>query len=138
MKIVCPKCSRIVRLTDRECGCGQSLTLGSVIRFYWNSLSEKTKDAAVVQCAHCPAAVPLGSAWCPSCNRPVNVRTAFDSVVNPPRRRWRRFFASLAPMERLRWEARTQWAYMVFSLSLFWWMLSVVEERFPGDLTSPN
>gem|GEM_PF-6596245 len=36
-------------------------------------------------------------------------------------------------MERLRWEARTQWAYMVFSLSLFWWMLSVVEERFPGN-----
>lgn len=133
MNIVCPKCTRIFRLSDRKCRCGLELTLRSVIRFYWNRLFEKAKDAAVVQCGNCPAAVPLGSAWCPACQRPVNVRSAFDSVVNPPRRRWSRFFASMAPMERLRWEARTQWAYMLFSLSVFWWMLSVVEERFPGN-----
>jgi hypothetical protein len=133
VNIVCPKCTRTFRLSDRKCGCGLELTLRSVIRFYWNRLFEKAKDAAVVQCGNCPAAVPLGSAWCPACQRPVNVRSAFDSVVNPPRRRWSRFFASMAPMERLRWEARTQWTYMLFSLSLLWWVLAIVDERFPGD-----
>ena len=134
MNIVCPNCSRVCRLNDQTCSrCSLPLNFGSVIRFYWNRLWRTAKAAAVVRCGHCSAAVPMQSAWCPACHGQVNVRSAIDAVVEPPKRKWRQLFASMAPLERLRWESRTQWMYMLFSLSLLWWVLAIVDERFPGD-----
>ena len=133
MKIACPRCAHVVGLNSRACSrCGLAMSLGSVVKYYWKRLWKGVQAAAVVRCGRCSSPVPLRSAWCPVCLSPVTLRSAIDSVVQPSKRNWRWFLAAAnASPEAKR---RIQWMYLLFSLSLLWWTLALVEERFAGGL----
>ena len=127
----CPNCGVGVGLNDRLCsGCKQPLGIVSLLDFYWNRLRQGVAAAAVIRCAKCPAAVPIGKSNCPSCGHPLSVGVAVDSVVQPPKRRLFAWAKSATPETKL----RVRWMYFLFSLAILWWTLAVVQERFPGNI----
>lgn len=126
MTFACPNCDRDVDLKTNACpGCGQALSLGGVLRCYWRNLV----GAANFKCPGCGHANPLSANLCSSCKKPITVERAVDLVVAPRKRQVLQWATSATPETR----KRVQRMYFLLSLGVLWWMLAIVEERFPGS-----
>lgn len=137
MKLSCPKCSHACGMFQGECPeCGFSLSLQSVLGFYWNRFCEKLSMSTSLRCPQCGFANPLKAAHCEKCQAPLTVESAVNSVVDPPRRRWRKFLSEVTPATK----RRIQWCYLIFSAASLWWLLAYVEKDggswFPNMLLS--
>ena len=126
MTFACPSCDGGVDLRTSACPrCGQVLSLGAVLRCY----GRKLVGAANFKCPECGRATPLSTKVCPACNKPLTVDSAVDLVVTPRKRQVLQWAASATPETR----KRVQRMYFLLSLAILWWMLAIVEERFPGS-----
>jgi hypothetical protein len=105
--------------------CGFSLSLGSVLKFYWQHLSHSLTRTTALRCPKCGFPNPLKAVSCERCHCDITVAGAATTVTEPARRRWQDFKrnASRGTMWRL------QWAYLVFSVVLLWSLLSYVEKH---------
>ena len=126
MTFACPNCDRDVDLKTNECpGCGQALSLGGVLRCYGRNLV----GAANFRCPGCGHANPLSAKLCSACKEPISVEVAVDLVVTPRKQQMFKWAASATPETK----RRVQRMYFLLSLAILWWMLAIVEERFPGS-----
>jgi hypothetical protein len=126
MKFACPRCSAACGLFKGACpNCGLSLTLGSLLKFYFHRTREVLSQASALSCPACGFPNPLQARECANCHSDLSVRVAMDSVVEPRRRRWHRFLRGIAPENK----RRIQWVYLIFSAALLWWLLAYVEHH---------
>lgn len=58
---------------------------------------------------------------CSKCGTPFTL----DSVIEPPRRRWREILENITPETR----RRIQWCYFLFSVALLGWLLAYCEQN---------
>lgn len=129
MTFACPSCDGGVDLRTSACPrCGQALSLGAVLGCYWRKLV----GAANLRCPGCGRANPLSAKVCPACQKQLTVESAVDLVVTPRKRQLFEWAASATPATK----KRVQRMYFLLSLAGLWWMLVIVEERFPGSWLS--
>lgn len=129
MTFACPKCNRSVKLRSGSCkGCGLGLTLREVIRFYFGQISGK----ACVVCPKCGGSIHVTEAGCPKCGHSSSLRNAVESIAEPGKARAFDWARGASP-ETKRWVQRM---YFLLSLSLLWWMLAILEDKFPGGWLS--
>src|SRR6185503_19605331 len=132
MNFRCPNraCNMEVRLSDRACGrCGQPLGFGTLLSLYFNGLWSWLKGAAHTRCPHCKKVIPMRSALCPECGKPVTLSAAVNATVSPSRHLFGEFIRGLSP------EAKRgiRWAYVILSALAFWVLLSKVESVWNKD-----
>jgi hypothetical protein len=131
MTFACPKCGDDVRLSQAACNrCGFQLTVGAVVAFYWQGLRRGAQERAAWRCAACGQPAPINAAACPHCKTPITVDSTVHAVLDPPRQRWRNFLTQATPETRRRF----QWAYLLASGLVLWWMLADLEKKQTGEL----
>jgi len=126
MRIRCPKCGRVLKWSEKLCGCGFSLTFGGIIRYFWDSLWASAKAAATAKCPGCGERVPFSAAICQNCGASMTLDAAYEATVGPARRRWHSFLDT-APAGVKRF---VQWTYLILSVAALWRVLSYLEEHF--------
>lgn len=127
MKFSCPNCSEEISLSDTQCACGFSLTLGSLVKFYFKRLGEGVRQRAFFQCPTCRKPALLTATTCPHCHSPITVKGAVDVVAAPVRRRWYSFLSNATPATA----QCIQWGYLLASGACLWWLLSYSEAHAP-------
>jgi len=127
MKFTCPRCGKLCGLRQTACPCGFPLTLGSVVSFYWSSLFGSLRSNAAIRCPTCNVPVPPGTNLCPN-NHPLTVEAAVGAVVNKPRNKFLNLCLHASPGAR----RFLQWAQLIFSAVLLWWLANLVEQRNRG------
>ena len=123
MKFACPVCGWPCGMFKGQCPkCEFSLSLGSVLKFYWQYLSHSLTRTTALRCPKCGFPNPLNAISCESCHCDITVAGAAAKVTEPARKRWQDFKrnASRGTMWRL------QWTYVVISAVLLWELLSYV------------
>lgn len=126
MKIRCPNCGRILSWTDKKCGCGFLLTVGGIVRYFWNSLWASAKAATAAKCPGCGERVPFSATICQNCGVSMTLDAAYEATVGPARRRWHSFL-NTAPDWVKRLVQRT---YLILSVWALWWFLGYMERNF--------
>jgi hypothetical protein len=123
MKFACPQCSQACGLLTGVCPhCGLSLSLNSVLKFYWRRLRDGLTRATRLRCPQCGFPNPVQARGCAQCQSDLTVRLAVESVVAPPRRRWHRWLRGLDATTK----RRIRWGYLLGSAALLWWLLGYV------------
>jgi hypothetical protein len=105
--------------------CGLSLSFWSVLKLYWHRFWEWFFKAASLRCPRCQFANPLNATTCGKCQAQLTVELATEQVLHPPRQRWLKFKREATPGTK----RRIQWAYLVSSAALLWWLLAYVEDH---------
>ena len=132
MKLACPKCSHANGIFKGDCpGCGFSLSLTSILKFYAGRISDKLSRATSLRCPKCGFANPVKANFCGQCKSHLSVGLATDAVVARPRKRWLKFLSEVTPGTK----RGIQWCYLIFSATSLWWLLAYVEEK--GGKTWP-
>jgi hypothetical protein len=101
------------------------LSFWSVLKLYWHRLWEWFFKAASLRCPRCQFANPLNATTCGKCQAQLTVELATEQVLHPPRQRWLKFKREATPGTK----RRIQWAYLVSSAALLWWLLAYVEDH---------
>lgn len=78
----------------------------------------------MVKCPECGRAIPITTKVCANCRTPFTVGSALNSVIEPPRQRWREALHRASPETK----RRAQWLYLLLSGALLWWLLAYVAE----------
>ena len=131
MTFACPKCGDNVRLSQAACDhCGFQLTVGAAVAFYWQRLRRGAQERAAFRCAACGQPAPINATACPHCKTAITVDSTMHAVLDPPRQRWRNFLIQATPETR----RRIQWAYLLASGLVLWWMLADLEKKETGEL----
>lgn len=123
MLIQCPN-GHVCQWSERTCPeCGFELTLRAVLRHYGRRLSTGMRHRAVIACPHCQEVAPLTASTCPHCGQTISFDDAYETAVQPARRRYHAFIREASP----RTKRLFRWSYFAVSAVGLWQMLAYIE-----------
>jgi hypothetical protein len=92
----------------------------------------RLRQAAAVQCPHCPAAIPFLSSTCPKCKQQPTLSAAVDATFGATKRRLEAKGRTASASEM----RRAQWIYFAISLCILLFLLPFTQGRFASQALS--
>ena len=134
MKFVCQRkdCPG-VGLRDTGCAtCQFAVTPFGVLGFAFRSLRDGLRAHFGVRCPVCGAVIPAFQSTCPGCQTTLTVGRVVDETLGPTRERAKELIAP-TPLKITVF----QWAYLLISAVVFWFLFGVLQNAAGADAIPP-